>query len=679
MRNQNTCWVPRINRFRIYLRVFLNLLVTAVTLLLLLTYFPRLGSLKDFYRTIWLILVLTGLQMVMWPLLIQSILSLFHKISVAFMLIVFPLLSLIIPAVLLMIADWLSPGLEINGFASAFFIAFVMVIISMITSAIFASDDELAIFRWALKKTAIPSISEDLDKPGIIFLEIDGLAGEALRDAIAMGKVPNMKRWLDCGSHKLVIWESDLSSQTSAAQAGILHGNNFGIPAFRWYDKNKNGLIISSSIKDISELERQISDGRGLLSQGGAVRGGLLSGDASRVLMTASRVLDVTSSDLRTYFLNPSNLLKTCSTMVLDWYLEKKAAWCQALRHEKPRVNRGGVYFILRSIITVFLRDLNLFALKGDMYSGLQFVYVTFAGYDEVSHHSGIKRSDTLEVLRKLDREFRKLEKIARDTPRKYHLVVLSDHGQTQGATFKDRYGERLEDVIRRIFHASREEYRITGYETRHESAYYIDAALRDFKFSNSLAGKRLRSALIHNQQIKVGNSEQDDVIVLNSGNLGLVYFPAIERRVTFEELTQEFPRLLLELVAHPGIGFVMVRSKVKGTVALGKRGKIYLSTESVEGENPLIEYGPWILPNLVRADSFPNIPDILVMSTYWKDTDEVAAFEELVSSHGGAGGNQSRPFILYPMQFDLGTQQILGAEAVYKILKRWTTEVRRS
>ena len=100
--------------------------------------------------------------------------------------------------------------------------------------------------------------------------------------------------------------------------------------------------------------------------------------------------------------------------------------------------------------MTVFLRDFSLFALKGDMYSGVPYIYVTLAGYDEVSHHSGIKRPDTLEVLRKLDREFGKLEKVARNAARKYKFVVLSDHGHTQGATFEDRYGESLADVVRR-------------------------------------------------------------------------------------------------------------------------------------------------------------------------------------------------------------------------------------
>jgi len=328
--------------------------------------------------------------------------------------------------------------------------------------------------------------------------------------------------------------------------------------------------------------------------------------------------------------------------------------------------------------MTTVLRDFSLFALKVDMNAGVPYIYVTLAGYDEVSHHSGIKRPDTLEVLRKLDREFGTLEKIARKAARKYKFLVLSDHGHTQGATFKDRYGENLADAVRRFVNNPGKEYNVAGYGTKHESAYYLDAAFRDYRFSNSRLGKRIRGTLNNNQQYIVGKEEENNIVVLASGNLGLISFTGTEHRLTLEEIREEFPRLLPGLVEHPGVGFVMIRSNQTGAVALGKKGRMCLSTGVVEGENPLKDYSPVTLQNLVRTDSFPNAPDILVISTYWKDTDEIAAFEDQVASHGGAGGEQSKPFILYPGEFKLGTDRIIGAEAVYKVFKRWTDEVQK-
>jgi putative membrane protein len=683
MKSGNAYRVPPTSKIRTALRVFLNFSATVVFLSTIVRVFPRLGAIDSYASAIWVILILAALNILIWLLLIRGFLSLFQKISPAFVLIALVVVSLILPAVLLEMAGWLSPQLVINGFGSALIISLLMAAISLIFSSIFATDDESLIYRSILKKNGSnPMAQQVAGKPGIVFLEIDGVGASVLKDAMNSGKAPNMKRWVDRGSHKLVLWDSDLSSQTSAAQAGILHGNNFGIPAFRWYDKEKRNIVVSSSMEDVSQLEKQLSNGNGLLSGGGTARASLLSGDASQVLMTASRAFDVTSDDLRAYyayFLNPSNMLRSFSLMLWDWVLEKKAAWSQRLRNEKPRIDRGGVYFVLRSLMTVLLRDFSFFALKRDMFSGVPYVYVTLAGYDEVSHHSGTKRPDTLEVLRKLDREFGKLEQVARYAARKYQFVVLSDHGHTQGATFRDRYGESLADVVRRCGEDSGKEHRVAGYGTKHESAYYIDAAFRDYRFSNSMVGKRIRGRLNSNRQYVVGKEEENDIVVLASGNLGLVSFTTVERRLTLEEIAKEFPCLVPGLVEHPGVGFVMIRSSQMGAVVLGKNGRIHLSTGEVEGENPLTDYNPVTQQNLVRADTFPNAPDILVVSTYWKEVDEVAAFEEQVASHGGTGGEQSKPFILYPSEFQLGTDRIVGAEAVYKVFKSWTNEVRNA
>ncbi len=77
-------------------------------------------------------------------------------------------------------------------------------------------------------------------------------------------------------------------------------------------------------------------------------------------------------------------------------------------------------------------------------------VYATFSSYDEVAHHSGLERADTLEALRKLDDHFAQIERARRYAPRPYEIVVLSDHGQTQGATFKQRNGYGLDELVER-------------------------------------------------------------------------------------------------------------------------------------------------------------------------------------------------------------------------------------
>ena len=92
----------------------------------------------------------------------------------------------------------------------------------------------------------------------------------------------------------------------------------------------------------------------------------------------------------------------------------------------------GGVYPFLRAAMCIVVRDLIVEAVITDIMSGRPAVYATFSSYDEVAHHSGLERADTLEALRKLDHQFGRIARACRYAPRPYEIVVLSDHGQTR-------------------------------------------------------------------------------------------------------------------------------------------------------------------------------------------------------------------------------------------------------
>ena len=99
-------------------------------------------------------------------------------------------------------------------------------------SALLSIDDDLPWARNQVQRRLRRMIpTQKSDVPGVVFLEIDGLAKPILQKVIREGYMPTLSRWLESGSHVLTGWETDTSSQTSASQAGILHGNNTNIPA----------------------------------------------------------------------------------------------------------------------------------------------------------------------------------------------------------------------------------------------------------------------------------------------------------------------------------------------------------------------------------------------------------------------------------------------------------------
>ncbi len=79
---------------------------------------------------------------------------------------------------------------------------------------------------------------------------------------------------------------------------------------------------------------------------------------------------------------------------------------------------------------------------------GARSIYVDYVDYDEIAHHAGATRIESVAALAGLDQVLTVLERIERPGPRRYHFVALSDHGQCQGAPFAARYGTDLERPV---------------------------------------------------------------------------------------------------------------------------------------------------------------------------------------------------------------------------------------
>jgi uncharacterized membrane protein YvlD (DUF360 family) len=587
----------------------------------------------------------------------------------------------------------LVEGFQVSGFGTGVVIAIVLTVVNTVATSLLAIDDDDFYYRNVVRRAARRRGAIASDVPGVAFLEIDGLAHDILARAIRNGDVPTMARWLRDGSHRLIRWETDWSSQTGASQAGLLHGRNDDIPAFRWWDKGLGASVASSAPRDVMAIEARISNGAGLLHAGGASRANMFSGDAPYSLLTISTVLKKREGrvgrDYFAYFANPYSFIRTLVLVVADIVAELWQAGQQKRLDVRPRVRRGLLpYPFLRAWMTVVQRDLQVQAVIGDLYAGRPVLYTTFSGYDEMAHHAGVERHETLGVLRKLDRQFARIEAASVDAPRPWRFVVLSDHGQSQGATFLQRYGRTLEQVVQDACGTADVEAAAPEGEDR----MYLNATVTEAAGGSGVVAKGLRRAtkdktvdgavvLGREREEEDRAREQDskalpEVCVMASGNLGLVSFPTLPGRVTLERIQERYPGLLPTLRAHPGIGFVLVRSEAHGAVVLGARGTSYLDEGRIEGDDPLAPFGPDAARKVKRTDSFDHCADLMINGAYFADVDEVAAFEELVGSHGGMGGAQEHAFVLVPSELEPPAEPLLGAESVHRQLRRWLAQL---
>jgi hypothetical protein len=320
-------------------------------------------------------------------------------------------------------------------------------------------------------------------------------------------------------------------------------------------------------------------------------------------------------------------------------------------------------------------RDLQVEAVLGDVYAGRPVVYTTFLAYDEVAHHSGLERADTLAVLRRVDHEIARIARAAARAPRPYEIVVLSDHGQTQGSTFRQRYGETLEQVVQRACATTDVVVERSGED---EALGRLGAALTEASGADLRAARAVARATRRREvdgEVRLGEGRPSgdglpEISVMASGNLGLISFPRLPGRLTRSDLDALYPALLPTLRTHPGIGFVLVDGVVHG--ARGWRAVRGAAAGHGEGEDPLAPFGPNALAHVARTDAFAHCPDVLVNGAWWAETEEVAAFEELVGSHGGLGGPQSFPFLLVPARLPVPSEPIVGAESAHRVLRSW-------
>ncbi len=622
------------------------------------------------------VVVLALLNAIVWPLVV--------RLALPVVLMTVGLVTFVFNAVFVWLASEVIDGFAVRSFLTALGVALVLAIVNLAVGGLLSIDDDhvyrLRIVRRMVRRTT--SI-EHTDVPGVLFVQLDGLGHDVLAEAIDSGRVPFLAALVNGGSHRLIGWECDLSSQTGAMQAGILLGDNGNMPAFRWYEKDSGRILVSNRPQDAADIEARQSHGNGLLVDGGVSRGNVFSGDAPDAMFTFSTAKQRPLRDQRSFgfvVATPFALFRILVLMVVEVVRELREARRARRRGVEPSMHRGGVYPLLRAGTTVALAEVTFSLLMADIVRGVPSAYVDLVGYDEVAHHSGIRAEEALDTLTRIDDALARMLTALDHAPRPFHLVVLSDHGQTQGSTFLQRYGESLDDVVRRLAAASVAAPVLAEEGWNNVNGLLTDAAAEDSRLGRVVA--RVTRRRTTDGEVVLGpDTERDlptdeDVVVLASGNLGLLSFPRLPGRATRQQIDAAHPGLLDTLRRHPGIGFLLVRDELLGDLALGPDGHRRLDDDTVEGADPLQPFGPHAADHLRRTSGFVNCPDVVVNSFYDPTTDEGAAFEELIGFHGGMGGAQCHPFVLAPTAFHVPDRHLVGAEQIHGVFKGWLQEV---
>src|SRR6188508_2124977 len=303
----------------------------------------------------------------------------------------------------IVVAQW-APGVHVDSFGTALVGSFIYAIINTILTAILGVDSSGSYYGTLVQRLMVQRSAGHTDKPGLVIIQIDGLAHPILAGRMRAGSVNTMANWVRDGSHKLSRWEAILPSMTSASQAGILHGTNDGIPAFRWYERDRQHLMASSNPADATLIVSRLSNGEGLLSNNGASITNLVTGDATRSYFTTASIKAEgggigESKAFLPFFFSPSGYMRSFTLFLGEFIKEMTQARRTRRSGIQPQMHRGAKYAGMRAASNVILRDVNVALIIEEMYRGTNVIYADFTDYDELAHHCGPERVEAFDAL----------------------------------------------------------------------------------------------------------------------------------------------------------------------------------------------------------------------------------------------------------------------------------------
>ncbi|RAK32001.1 type I phosphodiesterase/nucleotide pyrophosphatase [Actinoplanes lutulentus] len=637
-------WRRVLKRMRAVLR---SAVTTFVVLTLTLWLMPGVAS-TDLLDILGLVVMVAVVGAVLRPLLLLGITALGGWGAM--------LLGVVAQVAVMVIALELDPAEQISGFPTLVAAAILAVVVAALLDwmADSGSDDTFVrearrlmrgVRRRAARRSGGPLITFRRPRPGaepgLLIVQLDGVAEPVLRWAVRAGNLPTLGHWLRTGSHSMRGWHTGLPSTTPASQAGILHGATRQIPGFRWFEKETGKLMVSNRPRDAAIIEKRLSDGRGLLRDGGVSISNAFSGDAATNLLTVSHAAlpGRSARGWAAFMASPYGFTRALVLGVAEVFTELHQARLQRRRNLQPRVSRSGAFLALRPA-SMLLRDVNVSLMAEQMARGVPAIYCDLVDYDEVAHHAGPARPESMRQLESLDRMLGVLERLAPEAARHYHLVVLSDHGQSQGATFRQRYGETLDEVVDRLAGA------------------------------DEAAGPQMPAEEEGKVEPESTPTPSAPLLVVSSGNLSLIYLTKVPHRLNRAAIDHAYPRLVDGLAAHPGVGLVVAQTD-EGPVAYGTDGSHRLRDGMITGADPLLPYGPAACHDLLRHQSSVHLGDLVVISSVDPVTHEVAAFEELVGSHGGLGGWQTDAVLVHPAGWPIA-RELDGPDAIHRQLVEW-------
>ncbi len=426
----------------------------------------------------------------------------------------------------------------------------------------------------------------------LLIIHIDGLSFKHLKAAVESGKMPFVQKILK-ENYEANPYHIGIPSTTPFAQAGILYGDNFNIPSYRWFDRKLKKVIHFGINSNFSEVaNRYFTKVKHPLLAGGAAMGACFSGGAIETfgVLHGSRKIRGLGQKKRDKLHNWIYILDPRHTVLWLWHgviaiLKMTRVQFKALQTNKTFI---GKYVLANLIMEILWHKISTFACRQAIRANFPKIYLGLYAFDELGHAFGPTSPFATKTLTEIDRTISKLFNLSQKQKPPYELVLLSDHGQSDTVPYSSLY----------------------------------------------------------DTPIIPENLKQKCELVC-SGGLGHFYFLGKSKKISENEIEITNKDILHKLSNNPGVGFLVVQNANEPILFFsGKR--IKLKELSIKTLKKLIPHHVPLATfksDLSRLCSFPESGDIILFGAY-KNMKQIN-FENQIGGHGSSETEQSTPFYI--------------------------------
>lgn len=506
--------------------------------------------------------------------------------------------------------------------------------------------------EWSVRLLDLPRCVDTQTGPGLIMVQVDGLALTQFERALLRGRLPFIRKLILKRRYVTKPFYSGLPSTTPAVQGELFYGVKTAVPAFEFIDREtqeRHAMFYPASANRVAARLKRA--GKPLL-KGGSAYSHVYSGGAKHARYCAETM----NLQSLARAVNPLKLISISVFHITKLFRVLGYACIELMLAVYDFF--GGVFdgenalkelkFIpTRLFVCVILRELIRFRVKMDVTRGVPIVSANFFGYDEQAHRRGPGSAFAHWTLKGIDEVVKDIYRTAvRSDCRDYRLIVYSDHGQESVQDYANRYGKPVKQAIR--------EWVDRIYPGRTLSSGQGTDNTLDHRYrraANLLFGKG--SGLGRNGPPMAAHSP-DSVEITTMGPLGHVYLPNSDRRpggdgaapAGLAELARLFNR-------EAKIPLVLFRHNDR-IVAVNDAGAADLEKD---GAQILGRNHPFMIQavdDLKRCCLHPDAGDLVISG--WSATQKPISFNVESGAHGGPGVEETRGFVLLPpdMKTDL-------------------------